>query len=230
MIYITGDTHIPIDIHKLNTKNFPQQKDLMKQDYIIICGDFGGVWDGSAADKHWLQWLNDKNFTTLFVDGNHENHPMLNGYDVVTFCGGKAHRVMGSVYHLVRGQVFTIDGMKFFAMGGAASHDKHLRREGITWWPEELPSDEEYREAVLNLQANDNTVDYIITHCAPDSIQWEISDHYESDKLTEFLEAVKNEVRYKHWYFGHYHLDEDIDDRHTCVFEKMICLSENLVV
>jgi len=154
------------------------------------------VWDGSAADKHWLQWLNDKNFTTLFVNGNHENHPKLNGYDVVTFCGGKAHRVMGSVYHLMRGQVFTIEGMKFFAVGGAASHDKHLRREGITWWPEELPSDEEYREAVLNLQAHDNTVDYIVTHCAPDSVQWEISDRYESDKLTEFFEAVKNEVGY----------------------------------
>ena len=221
MIYITGDTHIPIDISKLNTKNFPEQKNLTKQDYVVICGDFGGVWDGSAADKHWLQWLNDKNFTTLFIDGNHENHPMLNGYDVVSFCGGKAHRVMGSVYHLMRGQVFTIDGMKFFAMGGAASHDKHLRREGVTWWPEELPSDDEYREAVLNLQAHDNTVDYIITHCAADSIQWEISDHYESDTLTEFLEAVKNEVSYKHWFFGHYHLDEDIDDRHTCVFNEI---------
>jgi len=128
----------------------------------------------------------------------------------------------------MRGQVFTLDGMKLFAMGGAASHDKHLRREGITWWPEELPSDEEYHEAVLNLQAHDNTVDYIVTHCAPDSVQWEISDHYESDKLTEFLEAVRNEVSYKHWYFGHYHLDEDIDDRHTCVFDKIVlvgCLS-----
>jgi len=226
MIYITGDTHIPIDISKLNTKNFPQQKDLTKKDYIIICGDFGGVWDGSAADKHWLQWLNEKSFTTLFVDGNHENHPMLNGYDVVTFCGGKAHRVMGNVYHLMRGQVFTIDGIKFFAMGGTASHDKHLRREGITWWPEELPSDEECREAVLNLQAHDNTVDYIVTHCAADSVQWEISDRYESDNLTEFLEAVKNEVSYKRWYFGHYHLDEDIDDRHTCVFDGIVQVGE----
>jgi len=56
--------------------------------------------------------------------------------------------------------------------------------------------------------------------------QWEISDHYESDKLTEFLEALKNEVSYKHWFFGHYHLDEDIDDRHTCVFDKIVRVGE----
>ena len=44
MIFITGDTHIPDDVHKLNTTNFPRQKELTKSDYMIICGDFGGVW------------------------------------------------------------------------------------------------------------------------------------------------------------------------------------------
>ncbi len=43
MIYITGDTHIPVDISKLYTKRFPAQKDLSKNDYLIICSDLGGV-------------------------------------------------------------------------------------------------------------------------------------------------------------------------------------------
>lgn len=43
MIYITGDTHIPIDIGKLSTSRFPKQKSLTKDDYVIVCGDFGGV-------------------------------------------------------------------------------------------------------------------------------------------------------------------------------------------
>ncbi|MCI5599128.1 MAG: metallophosphatase, partial [Ruminococcus sp.] len=47
MIYITGDTHQNIDISKLNTKNFPEQKELTKSDYVIICGDFGMVWNNS---------------------------------------------------------------------------------------------------------------------------------------------------------------------------------------
>ena len=70
MIYITGDTHIPIDIKKLNTKNFSEQKTLTKEDYVIICGDFGGVWNGKNEEKYWLNWLKNKNFTTLFIDGN----------------------------------------------------------------------------------------------------------------------------------------------------------------
>ena len=224
MIYITGDTHIQRDIHKLHTALFPEQKNLTKSDYVIICGDFGGVWDNSAEEKYLLNCLNERNFTTLFVDGNHENHPLLNGYEVISFCGGKAHRIMDSIYHLMRGQVFTIDGLKFFTMGGATSHDKGFRCEGVTWWPEELPSDSEHEEAVVNLEKHGLQVDYIITHCAPDSVQWEISALYESDKLTEFLEAVKNEVDYQHWYFGHYHINEDIDDKHTCVFDEIVLL------
>jgi len=228
MIYITGDTHIPIDIGKLKAKNFPEQKALSKSDYLIICGDFGGVWNDSAEETYWLTWLNKKNFTTLFVDGNHENHRMLNeNYDVISYKGGKAHRIKDNVYHLMRGQVFVIDGKKFFTMGGGESRDKEFRKEGISWWPEELPSKEECAEAVLNLEKNDFTVDYVVTHCAADSIQEKIDEYYPYNTLTEFLEAVKNEVSYKRWYCGHYHRDRAIDDKHTCVYDKIIKISES---
>lgn len=46
MVYITGDTHGEIDVHKLTKKNFPIQKQMTKDDSLIICGDFGCVWDG----------------------------------------------------------------------------------------------------------------------------------------------------------------------------------------
>ena len=46
MIYVTGDTHANIDIAKLNTTKFPQQKELTKNDFVIICGDFG-LWFAS---------------------------------------------------------------------------------------------------------------------------------------------------------------------------------------
>jgi hypothetical protein len=46
MIYITGDTHGMIDWEKLNTTEFPEQKSLTRDDYVIVVGDFGGVWDG----------------------------------------------------------------------------------------------------------------------------------------------------------------------------------------
>ena len=42
MIYITGDTHS--DFSRFTEENFPIQSEMTKDDYVIICGDFGGVW------------------------------------------------------------------------------------------------------------------------------------------------------------------------------------------
>ena len=74
-IYITGDTHG--DFQRFGSKYFPQQKEMSRGDYVVIAGDFGGLWDGSQKDQYWLDWLNKKPFTTLFVDGNHENFDLL---------------------------------------------------------------------------------------------------------------------------------------------------------
>lgn len=71
MIYITGDTHIPMDIYKLEDEMFPEQENLTKSDYIIIAGDFGGVWGNGRPDNYYLNKLNRRNFTTLWIDGNH---------------------------------------------------------------------------------------------------------------------------------------------------------------
>ncbi len=220
MIYITGDTHIPIDIGKLSTKRFPEQKEMTKRDYVILCGDFGGVWDGSNEEKYWIKWLKSKNFTTLFVDGNHENFDMLYTLPTVEFCDGIVHKIEDGIYHLIRGEAYTIDGKKFFAFGGASSHDKKHRTEGKNWWKEELPGEQEYIHAENTLKENSFQFDYVITHAAPTSIQTQISSAYERNALTEFLENIKKRVTCKKWFFGHYHTDASIDERFTAVFEK----------
>jgi len=66
-IYVTGDIHCPIDIHKLNTKNFPVQKKMNKNDYLIILGDTALVWNNSKEELCWRKWLNNKIFTVLFL-------------------------------------------------------------------------------------------------------------------------------------------------------------------
>ena len=43
MLYIKGDTHA--DFSRFNEINFPFQNEMSKDDYVIICGDFGGVWN-----------------------------------------------------------------------------------------------------------------------------------------------------------------------------------------
>jgi tetrahydromethanopterin S-methyltransferase subunit G len=224
MIYITGDTHIPIDIGKLATKRFPEQHNMTKDDFLIITGDFGGVWNNSNEELYWRNWLNEKNFTTLFIDGNHENFNMLNQYPIETFHGGKVHHIMHSIYHLMRGQIFEFNGYTFFTMGGASSHDKECRVENKSWWSDELPNDNEYNEAENNLDRVNRKVDYIITHCAPDSIQRIIADWYGHDKLTNFLESVSWSVDYKKWFFGHYHIDKDIDEKHSVLYDRIIKL------
>lgn len=118
MIYFTGDTHMNMDVKKLNTKNFPQQLELTKEDYLIILGDFGCIWDNSKQQEWWLEWHSKKNYTTLFIDGNHENHELLNSYPVSTWNGGKIHRINDNVIHLMRGQVFELEGHTFLTIGG----------------------------------------------------------------------------------------------------------------
>ena len=87
-IFITGDTHG--DFSRLLPAAFHEQRDLTKEDYLILCGDFGGVWDGGDAEQQWLDWLETRSFTTLFVSGNHENYDMIGEYPLEEWHGGKA--------------------------------------------------------------------------------------------------------------------------------------------
>ncbi len=102
MIYITGDCHR--NFERFNTRSFTEQKEMMKDDYVIICGDFGGIWDKDRESKEeifLLDWLDCKSYTTLFVDGNHENFDRLYTYPEEEWNGGKIHRIRDSVIHLM---------------------------------------------------------------------------------------------------------------------------------
>ena len=225
-IFITGDTHCDYDWHKLNTTNFPEQKNLTKDDYVIITGDFGGVWDQDKTDKYIIKTYEKRNFTTLFVDGNHENHDALDGFPVEEWHGGKIHRISNTVIHLMRGQVYEIGGKTFFTMGGAQSTDKIYRKEGISWWARELPSDEEYSEAISNLEKHDFKVNFIVTHCAPEDYAYYYTDldiSRKINKMTTFLSGLitEHDISFDGWYFGHYHEDIDFDNFH-CLYQRVV--------
>ena len=219
---------------------------MSRDDCTIICGDFGGLWADTPAEAYWLDWLEEKPFTTLFVDGNHENFDRLNALPVHEWHGGKVHYIRPHVIHLMRGQVFEIGGLTFFTMGGAQSHDiqdgvldpeapdfereywfkrrtrQMFRVKGVSWWPEELPSDAEYEEAVRNLDRVNWKVDCILTHCAPTSIVEKLDGNYDSDRLTDFLEMVKQRCRFNYWFLGHYHRNCVIDERFIIQWEQMV--------
>lgn len=221
MIYVTGDTHQNINIKKLTIDFFPEQKFMTKNDYVIICGDFGCVWNGSNSDKYWQRWFDNKNFTTLFVDGNHENFNLIKQYPISEWNGGKVQFITPSIIHLMRGEIYNIDGYSFFAMGGASSHDIEFRTENVSWWKDELPNDQEYENAFKNLEKHNNKIDFIISHCCSDNVQNMINSNYVHDKLTNFFKIIDETVEFKKWFFGHYHVDKDFG-KYRCLFEDVI--------
>jgi hypothetical protein len=241
-IYLTGDIHG--DPRRLSMLGFPEQKELTKEDYVIILGDFGLVWDNveSREEKYWLNWLNDKPFTTLFIDGNHENFDRLNSYPVETWNGGKIQKIRPSVYHLIRGQIFNIDGCKIFTFGGAKSHDikdgileigdpkikqwskdytKLFRINKLSWWEQELPSNDELSEALSNLEKANYDVDFVLTHCTSTSSAILLGGFKDNDVLTNFFENIRPKLNFKRWYFGHYHMDKAINTKEICMYEKI---------
>ena len=227
MIYLTGDTHIPIDIHKIAASQWSDQMNMSKDDYLIVCGDFGLLFnyretgkslpscpEDNCWDKEelwWLNWLEERPFTTLFVDGNHENYDRLKKYPATEWNGGKVQMISDSVIHLMRGQVYQIDNRSIFTMGGARSHDRgpatgtEKRDVHIIWWKDELPLQKEYTEALKNLRAQNNKVDYIVTHEAPADYLYR--EGYSAYELPDFLLNIKETVDYKRWYCGHHHKD-----------------------
>ena len=121
MVFVTGDCHG--NFRRFQSECFPEQANMTKGDTVIIAGDFGGVWFGDSRDDETLDWLERLPFTLAFVCGNHENYDALERYPVAEWHGGKVHRVRPHVLHLMRGQIFELDGYLFFTMGGAKSHD-----------------------------------------------------------------------------------------------------------
>lgn len=232
MIYITGDIH---GTHSVNTRfnrwNFPEQKKLNKQDVVIIAGDFGLIWNGDKEDQYWLKWLDQtKSFTTLFIDGNHENFDLLEQYPIESWHGGLVHRINNSVLHLMRGQVYEIEGLTFFTFGGAASHDQAFRSEGKSWWAREMPSEDEYQLGLANLEKHHWKVDIVITHtCTYQSLEW-IQQHYATevvaDPMHDYFQHIQNRLDYQQWYFGHFHQDVQLPDRQRLLYNDLFVISD----
>lgn len=227
MIFLTGDIHGDLDIRKLSNKNWPESKNLNKTDYLIILGDFGLIWSNpiTSEEKYWLEWLNDRPFTTLVVDGNHENHDMLDQLDFTEFAGHKAGIIKENILHLKRGNIYNIDNKKFFVMGGAESHDKPYRVEGKSWWRNEIPSRYEFYYALDNLAIENNEVDYILTHTAPRSIIDIVFSNLQTegmkkDPTTIFFDEIYKTIKFKKWYCGHFH--DDVDYHNVSFLYKKI--------
>lgn len=228
-IYLTGDTHGGIDSRKLSSKNFKDSKQLTKKDFLIVLGDFG-IWKDKKSQE-FLDWINNKKFTTLFVEGNHEDYEYLNSFPIVNMFGSKVRQINNSIYQLLRGEIYTIDDFTFFTFGGASSIDKLYRREGFDWFKEEESSYLEESNAMENLQKHNFNVDYILSHTCSSSSLEDIADYFgfslESfDNQNKFFEEIKKTVSYKGWFYGHFHKDFLLNEKELLVYDDVIKLED----
>ena len=217
MIYVTGDTHGMTA--RLAPEAMPYAADWTKTDYLVVCGDFGYLFNGTGREELFLRELSFRPYNILFLDGNRDNFDLLAKYPEVAWHGGRARKIRRNLYHLMRGQVYELCGRRVFTMGGGFSIDRARRMEGNSWWEEEMPSPAEYEEARRNLRAADMRVDTILTHAAPTSAMNYISGDHEGEReLNDFLEWVRRNVQYQNWYFGHLHIDVMLESNLYAMF------------
>ena len=224
-IFLVGDTHGDLDIYKLQSQRFPEGINLTKNDYIIILGDVAILWSDNKSEL--IKWYDSQPWTTLWIDGNHENHHKIQKLKSVKKFNSIVGKVSNSIFHLKRGHVYDICGKKIFCMGGAESIDKMHRYEGISWWREEIPSTQEFNLGFDNIEKCNYEVDYVLTHTCPEYIQNELirlNQIYNlkfNDPTCKYLEVIREKLNFKQWYFGHFHLDVTIK-KNTIVCMKIL--------
>ena len=129
MLYTTGDLHG--ELGRFKQKEW--KKRLRRGDTLLVCGDFGFVWDGCRREQKPLRWLSRRRYQIVFVDGTHDNLDLLAQYPLEDFCGGKARRLGERLWYLCRGECYLLEGKRVFALGGGESPDRELRTPGVSW-------------------------------------------------------------------------------------------------
>lgn len=222
MIFVTGDMHG--DESRITKKRLDMLK---KGDTLIVCGDFGFLWDDSVKERSIRKKLERRDYNICFVDGPHENFRLLNSFPVVEWNGGLAHKIQNNVYHLMRGQMYTINGRKVFTMGGGESADVDVLDADMSENDRAaIPTDKELLAAVNRMEQADFTCDYIITHEPPSKVKEFLllgdSAPLKVTALSAFFDELQAQCNYKCWYFGSMHMDKYISASQRAVFKVII--------
>lgn len=223
-VFITGDIHQGIDIHKLSNSSFKISKELNRNDVLIIAGDVGLVWSyGKAAkgkEKYWREWFSNKPYTVFCVTGNHEAFPLIEEFPIVNFCGGKARKISNNIYYEIRGEVYKFSNKNFLSIGGADSIDKEWRIEGKSWWPQEQIQLEDIDRAIKNIKKYNYRIDYILSHTPGSEFTKYLgfSPSVSDNRLDLIIEDIFPDVKH---YCGHMHVDKSYFN-HRCLYDDII--------
>jgi 3-oxoacid CoA-transferase subunit A len=219
MIYITSDTHGRFN----HLTDFLLSDEITESDVLIILGDTGFNYDAVPGSglrrKAPMNWYN---VPILCIQGNHELRPHhIDTYREVEWNGGIVYREdkYPNLLFAKDGEIYTIEGLRHIAIGGAYSVDKYYRlTRGYGWWQDEQPSEE--IKAYVESQLASNPIDIILSHTCPfkyEPIEMFLSgiDQSTVDTSTEhWLDQIEETTDYKAWYCGHWHVDKRVDKMH----------------
>ena len=94
--------------------------------------------------------------------------------------------------------------------------------EGVDWWPEEIPSEEDYENTCQNLNKVGWKVDYVISHTCPES-QLGIFDrvrHLKDPTEVMLQKLLDRGLNFDSWHFGHFHLERE-EGKFVCHFNAV---------
>ena len=221
MLYFTGDIHG--DAERLSKNALS----MMKQgDTLIICGDFGFLWDNTKPEKKALNALSRRRYNICFVDGTHENFEILQSYPVVSWNGGQAHKIRDNIYHLMRGQIFTIEGKTIFTMGGGEDPEMELDENDDISLHREIPTSQELLSGIAAMEKSGYKCDYIVTHEPPaktrDFLLLSANKSLRVTALGAYFDALAKQAQYGKWFFGSMHVDRFVSDKQIALFRNIV--------
>ena len=218
MTYITGDIHgDPQRILDFCAKN-----ELTAKDVIVILGDVALNYDLGPRDKWMKRSLSGVAPTLLCIHGNHEARPQtVAGYKEKRWNGGAVYYQpqYPNLLFAKDGEVYTLDGKRCIAIGGAYSVDKPMRlARGWAWFPDEQPSVQikEYVERQLGEKA----VDVVFSHTCPyryEPIECFLPGVDLGGRRVikkRWLDELERRIDYSAWYCGHWHIAKRVDRMH----------------
>ena len=215
MIYFISDIHEDLNFSGL-TEYIKLATD---KDLLIILGDIGLNFQNTEENRKFTERFLQVDKNVAFIDGNHENFDYLNSFPVEDWNGGKVNRLSKNVVRLIRGNVYQIDGFKFFIFGGCKSAPKW--KELGLWHDGEEPTKDEYDFALSSLEKHGNSVDFVLTH------KYEIKGQgTNSELLLDLCNYIDKNVSYRKWLSGHWHREYHLDDKHYYVYNNLIKLSQ----
>jgi len=225
MIYITGDIHGNVKqmeyvMERINTNS---------NNTLIVLGDFGGNYYCNKKDNYFKDAIKEYGINIFAIRGNHDANPIkIKDIEEIDKYNNKGYiqEEYPEIFYAKNGEEYIIEGSKFLVLGGAYSVDKFYRLEkGWRWFSDEQMSESEKDNF---WKKNIKTTQNILSHTCPYSniprhlFLSQIVQSTVDNSMEMFLEKVKNNVKWDHWFFGHYHANEQVEKNMYMLYDGII--------